>query len=104
MISLSLRERFGVRFGLLALLLSACALPPQTLGSPCVGQPVTDDAGSCPMCARDSDCVIVTNLCHPAASCVPNNGTWFTDLVGCDQEHSPTTATCGCVDSVCASK
>jgi hypothetical protein len=92
-----------VRVAALVMLITGCALAPQTLSSPCLGQPASD-GGACPSCATDADCVILSNPCHAAASCVPKDGNWATDLIGCSVEHPPTTATCACVDSVCTSK
>ncbi len=87
----------------LVLFASGCLLAPQVLDSPCAGQPATD-GGACPACATDADCVIATNRCYASASCVPREGNWAVTLLGCSVEHPPTTATCGCVNSVCQAK
>lgn len=86
-----------------ALALSAC-LPPQTLSSPCVGQPVSVDGDACPACTTDADCFIASNRCYDSAACVPREGHWGVTLLGCNVEHPPPVAQCGCVSGVCAAK
>lgn len=85
------------------LLVAAGCLPPQTLDSPCVGQPVTD-GGACPACVTDADCYVLSNPCYDSASCVPRAGNWAVTLLGCNVEHPPTLATCGCTNGVCAAR
>lgn len=86
-----------------ALLLSGCLLSPQVLESPCQRQPPTD-GGSCPACATDGDCAIVSNACYATAHCVPREGNWAVTLLGCSVEHPPPTQTCACVDQVCQAR
>lgn len=89
----------GMRlFALAGLLVLTACVPPQTLTSPCVGQP---DGGSCPACSTDADCSIVTNLCHETAACVPTAGHWAATQEGCAVEHPPTQTPCVCHGSVC---
>jgi len=92
------------KISLLLVLFSGCLLEPQKLGSPCLGQPASTDGGPCPACAVDADCVILSNRCHPSASCVPKDGNWFVTLEGCEVQHPPTMVECGCVESVCQAK
>lgn len=71
------------------MLLSGCLLEPepQTLDSPCLGQPATD-GGRCPAYAADADCKILTNPCQPSANCLPRAGNWAVTLEGCDVQHT----------------
>ncbi|MHB8873778.1 MAG: hypothetical protein ACYC8T_08850, partial [Myxococcaceae bacterium] len=82
-----------------AMPLAGCALGPQTLTSPCVGQP--NDGGTCPPCATTPDCAIVGNRCHATAACVPRAGNWATTMEGCSFEHEPPGEACVCLASVC---
>ena len=80
--------------------LFACGLPAQELTSPCVGQSATD-GGSCPACATDADCGILSNACHATAACVPKAGNWAVTQEGCSLSHPPTVRRCVCLEQVC---
>jgi hypothetical protein len=63
--------------------------------------------GACPLCASDSECVIVSNPCHETATCTHarREPKLVANSIGCGAEYDvPPAESCGCVANVCRSR
>jgi len=80
---------------LLVLLLSCHGT--QELRSYCLEQP-----GSCPACTTDADCEVVSNSCHPYASCADKRVHLMTNQIGCNYGYDvPGDNECVCRSALC---
>jgi hypothetical protein len=80
---------------LLVLLLSCHGT--QELRSYCLEHP-----GECPACGSDADCEIVSNSCHPTASCADKRIHLLVNQIGCNYGYDvPDDSECVCRKSVC---
>ena len=84
--------------GLLLSLLLSCR-GEQELHSDCLENP-----GACPARSADTDCIIVSNECHPNAYCTHHDRDppLAVNMIGCNYEYDRSPAwKCGCVEAVC---
>ncbi len=82
----------------IVLLFAACSLGEQKITDYC-----SQELDNCPPCARDTECVIVSNACHEFGTCTHRD----TDLVvtsdGCLLGYDvPSDDVCQCVAEMCA--
>jgi hypothetical protein len=83
----------------IVLAVAACSSE-QRLRDDCTTPGVT-----CPACASDSDCEIVSNACHEAATCTDRRRELQVNQIGCLVENDvPADDRCACIQGMCRSR